>query len=376
AATDGSLAFAVGDVNAGKDPSIGTSAYTNSFNGATATTLYNYDDSLNILTSQIPPNSGTLNTIGSTGITANLTDPSTDMDIFYNPFNGVNTAYLTANTGMSASDMLYTLNLATGSATAMGRIGNGIAVTDIAVTIQPVETACDTKTSGCIKYEVLSISQSASGDKTYRIRVTNTCAEKLFYTAFELPKSVVAETPGNSYSSPAGQTYEVRNPNFSPFYSIRFKPQGANGISGGQMDIFEYSLPAYASPRYIHAISRVGNSTYQEVYLNVFSCAVNSQDNSGANRDAAVEDAIQQTEARIFPNPATDRVTADLSGWEAPQVQVRLFNTQGQMALDFTAANAGQLSFPLPKQLPEGLYLLELSSEGGKKSVQKLRIQR
>jgi hypothetical protein len=93
AATDGNLAYATTDANAAATPNIGAVAYTNSMAGplATATTLYNYDLSLNILTTQNPPNNGTLNAVGASGITANATASSLDMDI-YSSVAGTNTA--------------------------------------------------------------------------------------------------------------------------------------------------------------------------------------------------------------------------------------------------------------------------------------------
>ncbi len=378
AATDGNQAFTAGDVNAGTNPSVGAAAYTNSFNGTTTTTLYDYDDSLNVLISQIPPNNGTLNTIGASGLMVNLADQSTDMDIFYNPFSGMNVAYLSANTGTSASDNLYTINLSTGATTLIGRIGNGIAIKDIAVVIQPIETACDTKTIGCMKYEVLAVKQGASGGKTYRIRVTNNCADAHIYTAFQLPKGVVADAPGNSYASPGGHNYEVRNPNFSPFYSIRFKEQGNSGIANGQMDVFEYTLPAYSNPNYIHVISRLGTSTYQEAYLNVFSCDITNQlmdDAAAANRTDGAS-ALSANEVRLFPNPTNGDVFADLSTWEAPQIQIRVFSAMGQQVLNYTAANNGIVKIALPEGLTEGLYLLECSTADGMKSVQKVMLRR
>ena len=71
-ATDGDLSFATTDNNAGTNPSIGGVAYTNSYIGSAATTLINYDDSLNVFCTQIPPNNGTLNTLGSSGIIVDL----------------------------------------------------------------------------------------------------------------------------------------------------------------------------------------------------------------------------------------------------------------------------------------------------------------
>jgi hypothetical protein len=131
AATDGQLTYATGTAT----PSIGAAAYTNSFMGATATsgtTLYDYDELLNTLNTQLPPNDGTLNNVGGSGIVVNATAPNVDLDI-YSTGVGVNTAYLVANTGTSASTSLYTVSLTTGAATLVGAIGNGIAARDIAI---------------------------------------------------------------------------------------------------------------------------------------------------------------------------------------------------------------------------------------------------
>jgi trimeric autotransporter adhesin len=137
-ATDGSLVFAAGDANAGATAAIGAVAYTNSFNGATSTTLYNYDNILNVITTQIPPNDGILNTIGLSGIILNPADPSVDMDIYYDLNTSTNLAYLCANPGITNNNNFYTLSLATGMVSSVGRIGNGIAVSNIAVLIDSV----------------------------------------------------------------------------------------------------------------------------------------------------------------------------------------------------------------------------------------------
>lgn len=135
AATDMDLAYAVGDVNAAASAAIGACAYTNSYIGSTVTTLYNYDMSLNILTTQIPPNNGTLNTVGVSGIVVNNVTKSIDMDIYMDPATVTNMAYLAANTGANINDNLYTINLATGMVTSVGMIGSGLDVKNIAVVI-------------------------------------------------------------------------------------------------------------------------------------------------------------------------------------------------------------------------------------------------
>lgn len=377
AATDMGLNFAAGDINAGINPSVGAGAYTNSFGGAITTTLYNYDDSLNVLTTQIPPNNGTLNTVGSSGIVVNLSDPSNDLDVFFSAYGNPNRAYLAANVGTSMFDNLYTLNLATGLASLVGKIGNGIAVTDIAIKAQAAETSCDSKTVDCVKYELLTISLNASGDKTYRIRITNNCTDKLVYAAFQLPNGITAVGQSNStFNSAAGRVYEVRNPNFAPFYSIRFKDQSADGISAGQSDLFEYSLPATANPNFIHVATRVGNTT-REAYLNVFGCSVNTSSRSEDASPIEESNRIGTSEFRVFPNPASEVLFADLSGWEGQEVQLQVLNVQGQVLLSQSIqAGPSPIALELPGNWPEGLYLVAMNSTDGTRVVQKVMVTR
>jgi hypothetical protein len=150
-ATDMNINFAAGDMNFGTNPNAGTVAYTNSYNTATTTALYNYEESLNILTSQVPPNNGTLNTIGNSGIVVNPSDPTVDMDIYYDPFSMTNTAFLSANTNTATVDQLYSINLTTGATSLIGKIGFGVPVRDIAIEITPFTTGIlDSKKSELI----------------------------------------------------------------------------------------------------------------------------------------------------------------------------------------------------------------------------------
>lgn len=129
AATDGALAYAAGDVNAGANPSVVGSAYTNSFNGATTTTLYNIDSVLDVLVTQNPPNAGTLNTVGSLGFNTN---DNVGFDII--PFSNMALASLTGAGGTSG---LFNINLGTGAATSIGAIGSSLTLVDIAVAPVP-----------------------------------------------------------------------------------------------------------------------------------------------------------------------------------------------------------------------------------------------
>lgn len=113
--TDGTLAFAAGDANAGADPAASAAAYTNNFPGSSSTTLYDIDTDLDVLVTQVPPNSGTLNTVGSLGVNVNAVN---GFDI--SGMSGV--AYAALNGGTSQSQ-LYTISLGSGAASQVGWIG-------------------------------------------------------------------------------------------------------------------------------------------------------------------------------------------------------------------------------------------------------------
>lgn len=124
AAVDGTIVYAAGDTNANVTPSVVGSAYTNNFNGATTTTLYNIDLATGSLVTQIPPNNGVLNTVGMLGVSF---DVNTGFDI--SSQSGV--AFASLNAG--GFTRLYTINLSTGAASLVGTVGAGLS--DIAIFI-------------------------------------------------------------------------------------------------------------------------------------------------------------------------------------------------------------------------------------------------
>jgi hypothetical protein len=100
----------IGDGTINGGTGIVAAAYTNSFIGSTATTLYDLNSTT--LYTQNPPNNGTLVSVGTTGVTASG-------DIGFDIAGGSNGLVLAAirtATGTGPSD-LYRINLSTGAAT-------------------------------------------------------------------------------------------------------------------------------------------------------------------------------------------------------------------------------------------------------------------
>ena len=112
-------------------------AYTNNFNGATSTTLYDIDSASDILTTQggpngIPsPNTGQLFLVGTLGV------DTSDLVGFDISTGG--TAFASLTTG--GIPALYTVNLTNGATTLVGAIGGGLQIRDIAVFI-PCAITC------------------------------------------------------------------------------------------------------------------------------------------------------------------------------------------------------------------------------------------
>ncbi len=70
AAVDGPLAYAAGDPNGGRTPTVEAEAYDTNLANAPMTELYAIDTTQDALSEQDPPNAGVLNTKGPLGVNA------------------------------------------------------------------------------------------------------------------------------------------------------------------------------------------------------------------------------------------------------------------------------------------------------------------
>ncbi len=245
------------------------------------------------------------------------------------------------------------------------------------------ELACDTKTTSCIKYELLGITTDPQQQYTYKVRVTNNCSGKLIYTAIQLPDGLNAVSPLNlsTYTSPDGRNYAIRNPNYSPFYSIRFKST-TDSISNGESDVFEYTLPAQSHPTYIHIISRLTTQSFYETHLNTFNCPVSPSPSQNRGEEAEINGAnyssvLSSDKLLLFPNPSTGALFADLSGWQGESLNLHVLDSRGQrvQSLRLIAENEPQ-SINLASQLAGGLYFLEIVTESGERAMARFVLQR
>jgi hypothetical protein len=109
---DGSHKYKEGDANAGKTPKIVAGAYSNSFKGTKATTLYNIDATTGNLVTQAPPNDGVLNTVGSLGMA--VSGPVA--------FNIVSAGEDKNDAWLMSGGNLYSVDLKSGKATMAGKI--------------------------------------------------------------------------------------------------------------------------------------------------------------------------------------------------------------------------------------------------------------
>jgi hypothetical protein len=107
---DGALAYAAGDPNAAATPLVSAAAYTNNFAGATSTTLFDLDASVNFLVTQRPPASGALQSVG-------LLSLATTLDASFDISGQTGVAYAVLD-GFSLS----TVNLSNGAVTFVGDI--------------------------------------------------------------------------------------------------------------------------------------------------------------------------------------------------------------------------------------------------------------
>lgn len=121
------LFYAAGDANEGVDPNVVSSAYTNSFMGATTTQLYGIDTGLDILVTQAN-SAGTLMTVGALGVDLNDT---ASFDI--SGLTGI--AYGTVQAADQSRSIFWSVDLATGQSFTIGEIGGGALITAMTTSV-------------------------------------------------------------------------------------------------------------------------------------------------------------------------------------------------------------------------------------------------
>ncbi|MEN9414790.1 MAG: hypothetical protein RLZ62_1094 [Bacteroidota bacterium] len=237
------------------------------------------------------------------------------------------------------------------------------------------ELACDVKEVGCVKYELLSITEDAIYRKTYRMRVTNNCPEKLVYTAIQLPKSTPADEPAENsvYTSPEGRQYLVRNPNYSPFYSIRFRSLG-DSIANGQTATFRFTIPQQSSPNSFRITSRLEPQYFLESTLNIFGCPIgvtgSNREESGDRSEQSFHEITAERTLSVFPNPTSGDIYADVIDWLGQGIDIRVFDLQGRQILAMREnVTEDILRIPLPAGLSGGLYIMQVTGDNGERAV-------
>ncbi|QDV72528.1 DUF4394 domain-containing protein [Botrimarina mediterranea] len=125
--------FPMGDANAGTDPNVVHSAYTNSFNNATTTQLYGVDAGLDLLVTQAN-SAGTLGTVGVLG-----TDVTSTGGFDISGATGV--GYMAIEDSTTSRTTFWTVDLMTGLGTPVGEVGGGAIITAIAVAPIPEPTS-------------------------------------------------------------------------------------------------------------------------------------------------------------------------------------------------------------------------------------------
>ena len=209
AATDTNFSYAAGDVNQNGTATLGAVAYSNSYTGATTTTMYGFDQVLNIMTSLSAPNNGSMNTIGASGITSDISDRSFDMDIYYNAANQTNTAYFIGNNMGQASDRLYKVNLTTGNMTLVGSVGLGVSLRSFAVAATQATTGVDLELS--ITSTSMSYTQYVNVPYTITVRNNGTQTAHNVVVSAGLPNGMVhtSNTANHGSYNLYNQTWKV-----------------------------------------------------------------------------------------------------------------------------------------------------------------------
>lgn len=214
---------------------------------------------------------------------------------------------------------------------------------------------CDSKTIGCIKFEVLDIRYTPSGDRIYRVRATNNCADGVEYFVFQVPNGTLSEGPANGslYTAPSGRKYRVRTPNNSPFYSIRFKTESGI-LNNSNSDEFYYILSEQTQAAFLQFAAKMENNQIYSTIMTVQSCPILPAFPKPVNK------SIREfgEEIRLFPNPTSGQIQiipADKA------VELSIFDAVGRLVQKTNATG----HFQMDPALPGGVYSIRIEGMDG-----------
>lgn len=126
AATDGALGY-----DDGMAPGVAASAYTNSVAGATTTVLYNLDSARGRLVTQVPPNDGRLNLVGS------LVNLDLSQVAGFDISGSSGRAFAAVRLANSNKSMFYEIHLPTGDYNPLGTISIFEQISGLAIAPRP-----------------------------------------------------------------------------------------------------------------------------------------------------------------------------------------------------------------------------------------------
>jgi uncharacterized protein DUF4394 len=199
-----------GNLNPG-DPRIVAADYTNSFDGATSTTLYDIDSGSDRLFTQgsvggspVSPNTGNLIDVGPLGV--DTTDHA-GLDIA--PASG--TAYASFElAGSPGSSVLHKLNLSTGAATPVGTIAGGMPLESLTVVpasvLQfPSSATAVRKSSGQVQIPVTRTGP-ASRTASVAYSLSRGSGGTLTFAPGDYQESITVPTTGNVTITLSGES--------------------------------------------------------------------------------------------------------------------------------------------------------------------------
>ena len=200
-------------------PNVSAAAYTNSFSGATATTLYDIDTGTDQLFIQNPPNAGTLVLAGNLGVDLQT---ASGFDIS----SATSKAYLVATPTVGLGNpTLFTVNLTSGAAAAVGAVGGASNFTPLrGLAVSNSRTTLDFDGDGKTDYSVFRLSNN--------FQVINRSSDNSFYW-YPFGVSTDVQTPGDFDGDGRADT-AVWRPSNGVWYVLR--------SSDGAVQFYQFGL--------------------------------------------------------------------------------------------------------------------------------------
>jgi hypothetical protein len=235
-------------------------------------------------------------------------------------------------------------------------------------------TITTTYTADC--FGITMLERQFTGTNTiFRFRAcANNCPNALSHISFIIPGNINIVSPLNNATYTSGVQYKVVIPVDGNRNGVKYESVG-EGIKNNACSEFVFVLAGDQTGIAVTVETKAGQNIGS---VTVHGCQQNATRTTAATNVPAASGRTPKAEKTlsVYPNPSAQKATIEFALPDTQRYTLHVYNAQGWVVSRIAAgtAEAGKrYSFPINSELPDGIYLVRLTTDKGTQTLRLVR---